>query len=204
MELRMSRLSLAGLALALAALFGVPGPAVAATMCVTCVGPDATYRCVSEAASSPTDARYQFLCITEIAKSGGHQSCSVSRNASGPCEGPERVVGLAPDYAAGTPPLNASPSDVAPTPAGMTPLPPAVATQPPLQPAATQAPVPATPSGQTDIPKSEPETIEDMAKDASASTPLGKVGKAVEDTGNTINSAAKKTWECLTSLFNDC
>lgn len=195
--------------LTLTAVLALPGAASAATMCVTCVGPDATYRCVSEAAASPNDARYQFLCITELAKSGGHQSCSVNRNATGPCDGPERVVGLAPDFKSDTPPLPIATTPGEPLPPAGEPLPPVgnptAAGAPGAPPPSTQ-PKPLEPikSGETNIPKSPPPTMDDMAKDASQSTPIGKAGKALQDTGKAVGTAAQKTWHCLSSLFNDC
>jgi hypothetical protein len=216
MKRPISRLAPGALGLAVLAM---PAAAGAATMCVTCVGPDATYRCVSEAASSPTDARYQYLCITEIAKSGGHQSCSVSRNASGPCDGPERVVGLAPafDTNHAPQPITATPGDIPPPAAGA----PALGGAQPAPVTATGAPGTGAPlppaqseprqpmpepikSGETEIPKSPPPTVGEMAKNASESTPIGKANKALQDTGKAVGNAAKKTWNCFASLFNDC
>src|SRR5262245_40036942 len=69
-------------------------------ICVECSGPIATYRCIVPDAAKVDDLRGRDralgeLCVTEIAKSGGHEKCRVRRGASGQvCIGLERTVGL--------------------------------------------------------------------------------------------------------------
>ena len=78
-------------ALLLAAL---PSGAFAQDYCVTCTGPDAKYHCVigGDASVAARSSRGQMLCITQLAQSGGHASCSVSRTTTEPCEGKLRTV----------------------------------------------------------------------------------------------------------------
>src|SRR5690349_4877573 len=72
----------------------------ASEYCVVCAGPDATYRCqVGGVAPTgrETDPRLQLLCISEIAKSGAHDSCSIDRKATSAgageaCPGELRVI----------------------------------------------------------------------------------------------------------------
>jgi hypothetical protein len=181
--------------------------ASAQEFCVTCTTPDATYRCViggdSAAAKS---SRGQLLCITELAKSGHHASCSAGRNTSGTCPGELRTVMMPPGAEPMAPPL----ADTAP----ITP-PPAIPGPYAKQPVAAQAPgaphppadlppAGATPEGTTPegaapaeapAPEAAPQTVEEGLK---------KAGKAVTDTGNAVGNAIKKTWTCLSSLFGDC
>ena len=91
MPTRLCAIALLGL---LAATLPRPGAAGEAELCVTCAGPPAVYRCVIElpAASKSADARAQMLCATELATTGGHQSCSVARVSAAPCDGPVRTV----------------------------------------------------------------------------------------------------------------
>jgi hypothetical protein len=66
-------------------------------ICVECSGPIATYRCIVPDAAKVDDFRGRdralgYLCVTEIAKSGGHEKCRVRRGASGQvCIGLERT-----------------------------------------------------------------------------------------------------------------
>ena len=62
--------------------------------CVTCASPEASYRCLigGEAPMAARSSRGQFLCITELAKAGGHASCSATRGQATPCPGETRTV----------------------------------------------------------------------------------------------------------------
>lgn len=102
----------------------LPGAAIGAEaeLCVTCVGPQAAYRCLVElpATSKTVDARAQMLCATELATAGGHQSCSVARVSTAPCEGPLRAI-KAPGLPAPTPREALAQPDAASVPAGTAP-----------------------------------------------------------------------------------
>ncbi|MEE9590779.1 MAG: hypothetical protein V3V97_22490, partial [Hyphomicrobiaceae bacterium] len=72
-------------------LFTVASPSSAkdATYCVTCTGPDQTYRCrVDAGGSKPSDA-LKLYCVIRTAKEGGHGSCSAVRGSA--CNGIEKV-----------------------------------------------------------------------------------------------------------------
>lgn len=177
-------------------------PAIAAEYCVTCSGPDATYRCQIGSAGGETraDPRSQFLCISELARLGGHQSCSVNRVQEGDCDGPVKTVAAPGDLPEGVPVIAAPPQSAE--------VPKDVAEQPP-----------AANSNETTLPKPDapPRTVEEMAKQSAKSSgeALGKAGEAVKDgaeaagegvgkAGSAVGNAAKKTWNCVTSLFSDC
>ena len=84
----------------LAALFATTASVMAAEVCVECAEPAATYRCVVAipgAAPIPSlsSKAAQVVCMTELAKAGGHRFCRVTQGAiGGLCNGPERVVAL--------------------------------------------------------------------------------------------------------------
>lgn len=192
-RLRRPRLLLLSLA-----LLPLSATAEAAEICISCVGPDVTYRCSVDGYdnASARDTRLQLICITELAKAGGHQTCSADRSKLADCDGVVRVV-TPPQPAAGTepPPIRA---ETTPPPAeGMTTIP--------------------KNSGLEPTPAPPPATVADVAKDAAQSSKenLDKVGKAVTDTaksagdqienaGQAVGSAAKKTWDCVASLFKEC
>ncbi len=181
-------------ALAIAAI-SIAGSAQSAEYCVTCEGPAAMYACAIEGteADATPDPRLQLLCISELAKAGGHEVCSVPRSAPKPCPGVMKIVA-------------------------------APAMPPP--PAATEAEAPAAdptfaaPDDSSDHAKSPdepPRTVEEMAKKTVESTKKGletagdaikgttqKAGENVEKAGSTVTEAAKKTWNCVTSLFSQC
>ena len=61
-----------------------------ASYCVTCTGPDQTYRCrVTGEGSKPSDA-LKLYCVIRTAKEGHHASCS-AENATPACAGAEKV-----------------------------------------------------------------------------------------------------------------
>jgi len=164
---------------------GLSSHAAAQDYCVTCTGPDAKYRCIigGNASAAARSSRGQMLCITELARSGGHASCSVSRTTAEPCEGKVKTV-MFPTDEPGTPPVEMAAPPPPPVPA------PAPAAAAPPAPGPQQAPGPA----------------EAIAKDSDNG--LKKAGDAVtstvENTGKAIGHAASKTWKCLSSFFGDC
>ena len=172
-----------------AAMLLSPLVADAQEYCVTCKGPDASYRCVIGGDATPTarSSRGQFLCITELAKAGGHSSCSAARGQATPCPGQTRTV----MFSLGDP--GASPLEQ-PTTTGAT----APGQLPPVEtmPAAPLAPpVPAPVQTTAPVEEKKPTAVEDFAN---------KTGKAVTDTGDAVGGAMKKTWDCVASLFGKC
>ena len=177
---------------------GIAAQAQQQEICVTCQGPDVTYRCkiVGAPPTGMTDPRAHLLCITELAKAGVHRSCSVRKDASGPCPGIERSVFL--------------PNEPAPpVPAGAK--------------AQTQGEGPA-PTGQSgpqpgaEAAKSKPpQTVEELAKETARSSKEGikqagesikklpeTAGDKIKKAGSAVGNAATKTWNCVTSLFSAC
>lgn len=79
-------------------------PAHSGEYCVSCSGPEAQYRCAVEGQAA-ADPGARLLCITSLAKSGGHQSCTIDRKSAPPCPGELKVIaapqGYAPDADAG-------------------------------------------------------------------------------------------------------
>ena len=203
------RLALPGI---LALLVLATGPAQAGQHCVTCNSPDATYLCEAQNGPGILAANGgQLACITELAKRGGHDQCSVIKRAASQCEGLAPTV-LYPgasdaDFNAAINPPPPAGTDVAPPPP-----PPARADVPPTAPdgVATSATDTFTPDDERDplqpqnkepTPGKPPKTVAEMADRAYESTKksVGKTGKAVGDTaksaGNAISKTAKKTGE---------
>ena len=189
---------------AITVLLSLASTARAESYCVACFGPDAVYRCmVADApAGAPPDPRNQVQCIKSLAKSGGHARCSVERFSTKGCDGPERVI--SPTTAAipltQPPAASADPATHDISPSGVETIP-AARDEPPAQPLQTQP----------------PQTVEELAKKTVEDTKkgLGEVGSTVKTTtekageqiggvGSAIGNAAKKSWDCVTSLFNDC
>jgi hypothetical protein len=183
-----------------AAILSMATSVRAESYCVACFGPDAIYRCViaDAPAGAAPDPRNQVQCIKQLAKSGAHARCSVERFSTKGCDGPERVI---------------QPSAAA---IPLTQPPPAAATQAaPLSSTGTQTePVPVEPAQE---PAGPPQTVEELAKTTVESTKKGlgdvgssvkttteKAGEKIEDAGSAIGKAAKKSWDCVTSLFSDC
>ena len=160
---------------------GLSSQATAQDYCVTCTGPDAKYHCIigGNASVAARSSRGQMLCITQLAQSGGHASCSVSRTTAEPCDGQVKTV-MFPTDEPGTTPVEMP----TPPPEAALPAPP--------------APVPA--------PQQSPGTAEAIAKDSDngLKKATDAVTGTVENTGKAIGHAASKTWKCLSSFFGDC
>jgi hypothetical protein len=68
------------------------GNAAAQEYCVACTEPYGLYRCVIEGAQPHGGQPLQMLCITTIAKDGGHATCGVKRATVFECDGPVRRI----------------------------------------------------------------------------------------------------------------
>jgi hypothetical protein len=166
--------------------------------CVTCSSPAASYRCLigGNASMASRSSRGQFLCITELAKAGGHSSCSATRGQATPCPGETRTV----MFAVGDPeasPLEATPMTAPPGPGA------------PLAPTKDISPVPLPPPGEQRPPTHAPQTTDAPAtpeepKPNAVEKFAKQTGEAITDTGTAVGNAAKKTWDCVASLFGDC
>lgn len=167
-----------------------------AEICVECMGPSATYRCLVPGAGKLADYRggdraLGYLCVTEIARASGHEKCRVRRGAmSQVCIGQERTVSLT-----GSQPAN-------PETAG---APEAIAEE--GQGGAEAA------GGEAGPPKTVAELIsrsagasEDQIKKAGDAVKgtAKSAGDQIKEAGNAVGGAVKKSWQCLASMFKEC
>lgn len=200
--------------------------------CVTCSEPAATYRCHVEGTLSGGEGSHQFTCIKDIAQRAGHAACTVDRSAGAACAGRDWIVSEdptaapSPDIRAATPaPPSAQQGATAAPPAPWrSPDAPRAAQQPITKPQAagsqpTQSPprtgsgaadhyVPpratplqAMPDGQRTAPIENEADRRGAGKDADTA---GTASEAAGKAGNAISGAAKKTWDCVSSLFSKC
>jgi hypothetical protein len=176
---------------------GLPVHAAAgAEMCVVCAEPAATYRCTVEGADRfvqyrGSDRVIQYLCITELAKTGGHASCGVSRNAGGACMGELKTVRVRAEDALAR--AEEAMRGGAPQPNPSQKEPPKLPDDGP--PKTLEELARKTVEQSQDQWQTAGKTVNDTAK--SAGQQIGKAGEAV-------GGAVKKTWTCLASLFTDC
>lgn len=218
--------------LAATCVYAAHSSALAEDYCVTCSEPAATYRCRIEGIMAGGEGGHQFSCIKDIAQRAGHASCTVSRGAGPECAGRDWTV-LQDTTAANSPDARAavpqSPSVqhgtiTAPNAAVQAPSSPPASEQARALPqaaasAATQAPLKAatgaaehyvppratarqeTPEGQRAAPMDMEANKRDISRKADAT---GAIGEAAGKAGNAISGAAKKTWDCVSSLFSKC
>lgn len=209
-----------------ASLLGLmPLPAFAGQHCVTCAAPAATYLCEAQNGPGILAANGgQLACITELAKRGGHDSCSVIKRAAAQCDGLAPTVLFpgtgdaditAADGASPQPTENVAPANVGTEPRVAQPArtrtPPSDASDG-VATSATDTFTPdddsppkrdatAKPEDTQEAPKGPPKTVAEMADRAyeDSKKGLGKAGKAVGDTaksaGNVVTDTAKKTGE---------
>jgi hypothetical protein len=181
------------------AICGHPAQTSAQEFCVTCTGPDAKYRCAigGDPPPSARSSRGQLLCISELAQSGPHASCSVGRTTAEPCEGELRIV-MFPAGADIAPPFLAAPQ-AAPSPDAPAP-----------GPAVGEGPYPDAPAEAPPQPSQPPKTVEELAKQTVEASGKGlkqageAVGETAKSTGEAVGNALSNTWKCMSSLFSDC
>ena len=171
------------------ALGGLLSPAAAQEFCVTCSGPDANYRCIvgGEPNLAAKSSRGQLLCISELARAGGHASCKVGRTTDAPCPGEIKTVMFpqapadpnAPSMAQDAPPMGmAGPQGAQPAPEDGAAV---------------------VGSGE-ELPDDEgPSTVAKITKKT-----IDTTGEGIEKAGDAVGTAVKKTWDCLSSFFGDC
>ena len=167
-----------------------------AETCVVCTTPAATYRCAIEGADRVAQYRgsdrvLDYVCITELAKSGGHASCSVGRNPGGICMGELKVLRAGDALAAAEAAIGeAGPGPGPGHPQTGQPTPPADGPPRTLEELARQS---VEQSG--DQLQSAGKAVKDTAKSA---------GQQIEKAGDAVGGAVKKSWTCLASLFTNC
>jgi len=196
-------------------LFTVTSPSSAkdATYCVTCTGPDQTYRCrVDAGGSKPSDA-LKLYCVIRTAKEGHHGSCSAVRGSA--CNGIEKVYsydGPLPDDLASDPRVKKlqnkierekkafeKPKGDTDTLVGLTGR--AVrnardrlggSSEPDDQPL-PQEPLPPS---ETPVPPA--------SKEAQATIPEAAEPETGERTASGVGGFARKSYRCVLSLFRNC
>ena len=156
-------------------ILALASAAGAQEFCVACSEPSAVYRCVIDGAQPQGGQPLQMLCVTAMAKAGGHGTCSVKRGTVFDCDGAVKHV---PWAALNAPPLAAAPPAPAPAPT-------------PPRPEAAAAPDPTS--------EGPPQTVVEMAKRANQQT-----SDQMKKAGENLSQGAKKTWDCMTSLFTRC
>jgi hypothetical protein len=162
---------------AFGALVCAAGGAAAQEYCVACTGPDALYRCVIEGARPGGAQPLQVLCLTAMAKEGGHATCSIKRGTVFQCDGKVKRVPFSDD-------AQSPPNGVAATAKAKLPGEAAA-------PAGTQR---------------EPQTVVELAKRAGEATgeQMKKAQEDMKTSVKTTGNAAKKAWDCLISFFTRC
>jgi hypothetical protein len=154
--------------------------------CVACTEPSAVYRCVIEGAQPGGSQPLQMMCITAMAKQGGHATCGIKRGTVFDCDGAVKRI----PWSALNPP--AQPQPAAPGKQSAAPPPPAPAADPKAG------------------PEEPPKTMLEMAKRANEKTAeqIQKTNENMKEqakaTGDAFAKATKKTWDCLSSLFTRC
>jgi len=157
---------------------------------VTCVAPAQTYRCTVLGDGAPADRRRQGLyCAYRIAQEEAHASCASARKET-QCQGPERQYVF--DDAAAPNSLAVVEPD-----------------------ADAEA---ATADKEKDGP---PKTVVELTRETARQTSEGLktatdktvettrgLGQQVQDSvkgaADVVDSAARATWRCIGSLFDDC
>ena len=171
----------------------LPGQARAQEVCVECAAPGATYKCsVKDAArlgsSRNAERAIEYVCITELAKAGRHESCRVTREFQGPCIGQARLLDISKqsDQSAVVPETNAAGGSQ---------------NAQPREPAGPQPPRTLEELARETVSKSKQQLGEadQKMKDAAQSA-----GNQIEKAGAVVGDAVKKSVGCLLTLFTKC
>lgn len=186
-------------ATAIAATFAAAlasGSAVAQGVCVECKGPDQTYRCTIKDADKVQNVRgagraTEYVCMTELARAGSHQSCRVTTSYSGPCIGVAQEI----DLAKLTPPAAPAAGQTAPEGQGQGQGQ-AQGQAPGPQPAPVAQPAKSGP----------PKTLEELARNmvSKSKEQISAAAETMRKAGGAVEGTLKKTWDCVASLFSRC
>lgn len=186
-------------------------PALAGEICVTCLAPDAHYRCAFEGdKSAAIDPSLPLVCLSALSEAGKHQSCMIERHSTQPCNGLMKFVARPGGSAASGPPSKqdaprdsgaADPATAAKSAAGAPPATPESVpdTSPEADPAAAGSSVAkhdaATPAAQPG-PEAAPKTLKELV-DKGAQTSKEALDKAGESAKETAKDAADTTGSAL-------
>lgn len=114
-----------------AGLVAAATSAQAQEYCVVCTEPSALYRCILEDARPGIASSLQVVCISRIAKEGGHAKCAVKRGVTVfECDGVVKRISMAAAPTQPPAPVPAAPG-AAPAPPAATPPPAAANHEPP-------------------------------------------------------------------------
>lgn len=198
---------------ALAAALAARAAPAAAEFCVTCTGPDAAYRCAFEGETAATpQAGLQLLCISTLARDGGHQSCTIDRKRTPPCSGETKLMpmpavhdgaGEAPAAGPDGPDGAQAPPDAPPNTPAEAPAGTIVTTPPPEQAAGTGANRKG--NRQPENPAAKPQwddisgtgETEGKPTDETANQGNGNVPEPLEKAGEAVQGAAKSAGTVL-------
>ena len=173
--------------------------AAAQGLCVECRAPERSYACTIKDSEKVAGVRgsgraQEFLCISEIARLGGHQSCRINTSYSGPCMGEAMELDIAKigrdAVVIGKPAPDGVPGSEAGAAAGAVPE--GVGSERQAKPA--------------HVKKGPPQTLEELARQtvAKSKEQIGAADDGVKKAGDAVGGAVKKTWDCVTSLFKRC
>ncbi len=190
------------------------------SVCVICNDPGKVYQCSLSyqppegSISGPNQRGLQFACIQEVARYGNHGQCAANRKTALECGGePYRLRNQSVLYQPN--PVEAIEE---PDTSSEQPDQPIVTKQDPQDPADVEAPVKVKKKDQqpslVDTTEQTYEATKDTVKKGyektsdSVKTGYDKtsdtVKKTVKSVGDGIGSAAKTTYNCLTSFFQKC
>ncbi|MCP4935270.1 MAG: hypothetical protein GY927_13955 [bacterium] len=178
-------------------LLGGFSPALAVNQqdyCIKCSNPDEIYVCRITTKGGQSQGQ-QFLCIMNIAKDHGHDSCSATAQSA-------TCSGVLVRY-------EVSGSDQTPDPSNTTttgPIEAPEANQTKGEPKTliefTKQATKATSKGLKSAGKDTKKVIKNTGKAIKKTG--GKIKGFTDKVGGNIKSASKTTWRCLTSLFFNC
>ncbi len=200
-------------------VFTLPISAKNSNFCVSCFGPQKTYKCNVDNLTGGHDSALGLHCVINIAKDHNHASCSVNKRQSEACDGkPIQYV-----YNKATPSSVAGNNRILPGADDTT----SGSLQKPSQKPQSER------TGSLTKPKAsqkkkEPDTLIELTDQAiegskksikkageKISNTADKIGNATKKTtqvvsntakkvGNEVGNAAKSTFTCITSLFANC
>ena len=197
-------------------------PALAAEFCVVCGEPDGIYRCIAaDVSAASRDTGAQLQCIQDIARRAGHKTCTIERAAGAVCNGPQWVAGAADPIGSAVGERQPVAGDQSGRPSVMPPVGPLPAAGAGELTAATPHPGRESAaqrgrdgSGQTFFPAGSPAPAgsdsavggggAQVQERALPRTPDEASGSTLDKAGKAVGGAAKKTWECVSSLFSRC
>jgi hypothetical protein len=154
--------------------------------CIICNGPDQVYLCSVEKSDKVqklgvAEKAVQFVCITEMARLGGHSTCKVRRDVdTSYCSGVPHTVSLANL-------LDATAEQAKQAEAAAKAAPTVAANPAPVKP----------PPGSS--PPDAPKTMVELARRTSEQS-----SQQVKQAGKQVGGAVQKTWDCMVSLFQRC